>query len=98
MSAGLGGGFGFGGVLSFKVTGGREEAWRFIDATRIFSITANLGDAKTTIVHPATTTHGRLSAEDKAQPGITENLIRLSVGLEDVDDLIADLHRGLNAL
>lgn len=89
---------GFGGVLSFKVTGGREEAWRFIDATRIFSITANLGDAKTTIVHPATTTHGRLSAEDKAQAGITENLIRLSVGLEDVDDLIADLHRGLNAL
>ncbi|BFM11364.1 O-succinylhomoserine sulfhydrylase [Simiduia litorea] len=89
---------GFGGVLSFKVVGDREAAWRFIDATRIFSITANLGDAKTTIVHPATTTHGRLSAEDKAQAGITENLIRLSVGLEDVADLIADLQRGLDAL
>ena len=89
---------GFGGVLSFKVRGGREQAWRFIDATRIFSITANLGDAKTTIVHPATTTHGRLSDEDKAQAGITENLIRLSVGLEDPADLIADLARGINAL
>lgn len=89
---------GFGGVLSFKVKGGREAAWRFIDATRIFSITANLGDAKTTIVHPATTTHGRLSDQDKAQAGITENLIRLSVGLEDVADLIADLERGIRAL
>ena len=89
---------GFGGVLSFKVVGGRAEAWRFINATRIFSITANLGDAKTTIVHPATTTHGRLSERDKAEAGITENLIRLSVGLEDPDDLIADLQRGLNAL
>lgn len=89
---------GFGGVLSFKVKGGRAEAWRFIDATRIFSITANLGDAKTTIVHPATTTHGRLSPEDKAEAGITENLIRLSVGLEDAEDLLADLQRGINAL
>ncbi|UTA49288.1 O-succinylhomoserine sulfhydrylase [Simiduia sp. 21SJ11W-1] len=89
---------GFGGVLSFKVKGGREAAWAFIDGTRIFSITANLGDAKSTIVHPATTTHGRLSEQDKAQAGITENLIRLSVGLEDVDDLKADLQRGLHAL
>lgn len=89
---------GFGGVLSFKVQGGRDEAWRFIDATRIFSITANLGDAKTTIVHPATTTHGRLSPEDKAEAGITENLIRLSVGLEDAEDLLADLQRGIDAL
>lgn len=89
---------GFGGVLSFKVKGGREAAWRFIDATRVFSITANLGDAKTTIVHPATTTHGRLSDQDKAQAGITENLIRLSVGLEDAADLIADLERGIRAL
>ncbi|MYM62718.1 O-succinylhomoserine sulfhydrylase [Pseudomaricurvus sp. HS19] len=89
---------GFGGVLSFCVRGGREEAWKVIDATRIMSLTANLGDAKTTIVHPATTTHGRLSAEEKAQAGITENLIRVSVGLEDVADLQADLQRGLALL
>lgn len=89
---------GFGGMLSFKVKGDRAAAWRFIDATRIMSITANLGDAKTTIVHPATTTHGRLSDEEKAQGGITENLIRVSVGLEDVNDLRADLQRGIDAL
>lgn len=89
---------GFGGVLSFRVIGGREEAWRFIDATKIMSLTANLGDAKTTIVHPATTTHGRLSDEDKKEAGITENLIRISVGLEAVSDLTADLSRGLAAL
>jgi O-succinylhomoserine sulfhydrylase len=89
---------GFGGVLSFRVIGGREEAWRFIDATKIMSLTANLGDAKTTIVHPATTTHGRLSDEDKKEAGITENLIRISVGLEAVSDLTADLSRGLAVL
>ena len=89
---------GFGGVLSFRVKGGREEAWRFIDATRMISITANLGDVKTTITHPATTTHGRLSPEDKDHAGITENLIRLSVGIEDVDDLKTDLMRGFDAL
>ncbi len=89
---------GFGGVLSFCVRGGREAAWTVIDATRIMSLTANLGDAKTTIVHPATTTHGRLSDEEKAQAGITENLIRVSVGLEDVADLQADLQRGLALL
>ncbi|RBP22213.1 O-succinylhomoserine sulfhydrylase [Marinobacter pelagius] len=89
---------GFGGVLSFRVKGGREEAWRFIDATRMISITANLGDVKTTITHPATTTHGRLSPEDKDHAGITENLIRLSVGIEDVEDLKTDLMRGFDAL
>lgn len=88
----------FGGVLSFRVRGGREQAWKVIDATRILSLTANLGDAKTTIVHPATTTHGRLSAEEKARSGITENLIRVAVGLEDLDDIQADLARGLDAL
>lgn len=88
----------FGGVLSFRVRGGREEAWSVIDATRIMSLTANLGDAKTTIVHPATTTHGRLSPEQKAEAGITENLIRVAVGLEDVVDLKADLERGLSQL
>lgn len=89
---------GFGGVLSFKVKGEREQAWQVIDATRILSITANLGDTKTTIVHPATTTHGRLSPEDKDIAGITDNLIRVSVGLEAIEDIKADLLRGLNSL
>jgi len=88
----------FGGVLSFRVKGGKAEAWKFIDATRLMSITANLGDAKTTIVHPATTTHGRLSQEDRSSAGITDNLIRVAVGLESVEDLKADLSRGLAAL
>lgn len=86
---------GFGGVLSFRVVGDREQAWQVIDSTRILSLTANLGDAKTTIVHPATTTHGRLSAEDKAASGISENLIRVAVGLEAIEDIKADLQRGL---
>jgi O-succinylhomoserine sulfhydrylase len=88
----------FGGVLSFRVKGGREEAWRFIDATRILSLTANLGDAKSTIVHPATTTHSRLSEAEREQAGISENLIRLAVGLEHIDDLKIDLERGFSAL
>ncbi len=89
---------GFGGMLSFTVKGGREQAWAFIDATRMISITANLGDVKTTITHPATTTHGRLSLEDKQQAGITENLVRVSVGIESVSDIKSDLERGLAAL
>lgn len=88
----------YGGVLSFRVKGDREAAWKVIDATRIMSLTANLGDTKTTIVHPATTTHGRLSPEQKAEAGITENLIRVAVGLEDIADLQADLARGLASL
>jgi O-succinylhomoserine sulfhydrylase len=88
----------FGGVLSFRVKGNREQAWSVIDATKIMSLTANLGDAKTTIVHPATTTHGRLTPEQKAEAGITENLIRVAVGLEDIVDLKADLERGLSQL
>lgn len=87
---------GFGGVLSFRVKGGREQAWKVIDATRIMSLTANLGDTKTTIVHPATTTHGRLSDEEKIEAGITESLVRVAVGLEAVEDLIADLDLGLS--
>lgn len=86
---------GFGGIVSFELKGGREPAWRLVDATQVISITANLGDAKSTITHPATTTHGRLAAEQKAEAGISEGLIRISVGLEDVDDLKADLARGL---
>ncbi|MBP6700452.1 MAG: PLP-dependent transferase, partial [Halioglobus sp.] len=88
----------FGGVLSFTVRGGRQQAWNVIDGVRIMSLTANLGDAKTTIVHPATTTHGRLTPQDRAQAGITDNLIRVAVGLEHVDDLRADLARALAAI
>ncbi len=87
-----------GGILAFDLEGGKEAAWRVIDSTRMLSITANLGDAKTTITHPATTTHGRLSAEDKANAGIGDGLIRIAVGLEDVDDIRADLQRGLDSL
>jgi len=89
---------GYGGIVTFEVKGGREQAWGVIDATRMLSITANLGDAKTTITHPATTTHGRLSAEQKAEAGIGEGLIRVSVGLEEVADIKADLARGLALL
>ena len=89
---------GFGAVVSFEVVGGKDAAWRFIDATRLISITANLGDTKTTITHPATTTHGRLSPQDRAAAGISHSLIRLAIGLEDVADLQADLARGLAAV
>ena len=86
---------GYGGVVSFEVEGGREAAWKLIDATRMLSITANLGDTRSTITHPATTTHGRISAEARAAAGITEGLVRISVGLEDLADIQADLKRGL---
>lgn len=89
---------GFGAVLSFCVEGDRAAAFRFINATRLLSLTANLGDSKSTIVHPGTTTHGRLSESEKQQAGISDNLIRIAVGLEDVEDIIADLQRGLDAL
>jgi O-succinylhomoserine sulfhydrylase len=88
----------FGGIVSFEVEGGQAAAWRFIDATRLMSITANLGDAKTTITHPTTTTHARISAEERQRAGINPGLLRISVGLEDVADLKADIQRGLSAL
>jgi O-succinylhomoserine sulfhydrylase len=84
-----------GAILSFEVDGGRERAWRIVDATRMISITANLGDVKTTITHPASTTHGRISEEARKAGVIGEGLLRLAVGLESVDDLRADLARGL---
>lgn len=84
-----------GAIVSFEVRGGREEAWKVVDATRIVSITANLGDTKTTLTHPASTTHGRISAEAREASGILESLLRVAVGLESVDDLKADLARGL---
>lgn len=86
---------GFGGIVSFEVDGGREAAWRVIDSTRMMSITANLGDTKSTITHPATTTHGRLSDAEREAAGIRENLIRVSVGLEHIDDIKNDLASGL---
>lgn len=89
---------GFGAVLSFEVAGDQAQAWRFIDATRMISITANLGDTKTTITHPATTTHGRLEPQERAQAGIKDSLIRIAVGLEEVADIQADLQRGFDAL
>ena len=84
-----------GAVVSFEVKGGREAAWRVVDATRMVSITANLGDTKTTITHPATTTHGRISAEARQAAGIKEGLLRVAVGLEALADIQADLGRGL---
>lgn len=87
-----------GGLLSFKVKGGQEEAWKVIDHTRMISITANLGDVKTSITHPATTTHCRVSAEERQIAGITDNLIRISVGLENQEDIQADLKRGLDLI
>jgi O-succinylhomoserine sulfhydrylase len=84
-----------GAVVSFEVEGGREAAWKVIDATRLVSITANLGDVKTTITHPASTTHGRISPEARAAAGIGEGLLRVAVGLEAQSDLRADLARGL---
>ncbi len=81
-----------GGIVSFEVGGGREAAWRLIDATELLSITANLGDLKSTITHPATTTHSRWKPEQREAVGITESLIRISVGLEDISDIQDDLH------
>jgi len=89
---------GFGGLLAFDLKGGRDAAWRFINATQLISITANLGDAKSTITHPATTTHGRLTQEERDSAGIGDGLVRIAVGLEDVEDLMDDIQRGLSAL
>ncbi len=85
----------FGGIVSFELTGGKEHAWKLIDATEMLSITANLGDVKTTITHPATTTHGRLAPEVRAAAGIKDGLVRVSVGLENIEDIKKDLSRGL---
>jgi len=86
----------FGGILSIDIIGARESAWRCIDAVKLCSITGNLGDARTTITHPATTTHGRITAEDREASGIGEGLVRLAVGLEDVADIQADLEQALS--
>ena len=88
----------FGGVLSFEVKGGQEAAWKIIDNTQMLSITANLGDTKTTITHPATTTHGRVDPDARNAAGVTDGLIRVAVGLENIEDIQADLDRGLSNL
>ena len=86
---------GFGGIVSFEVEGGKAAAWQVVDQTRILSITANLGDSKTTITHPATTTHGRLTQDERDRAGISDGLLRVAVGLEDVEDIQNDLEHGL---
>jgi len=86
---------GFGGIVSFELKGGKEAGWKLIDKTKICSITANLGDTKTTITHPATTTHSKLSTEQLAAAGIAQGLVRVAVGLEDIDDLKKDLAQGM---
>jgi O-succinylhomoserine sulfhydrylase len=88
----------FSGIVAFEVKGGKEGAWKLVNATEWLSITANLGDTKTTITHPATTTHGRLSPEVRAEAGISDGLLRISVGLENVEDIQADLQHGLDLL
>jgi O-succinylhomoserine sulfhydrylase len=80
-----------GAIVSFDVKGGKDAAWQLIDATQMISITANLGDAKSTITHPATTTHSRVSAEARAAAGIGDGLVRIAVGLEHVEDIKKDL-------
>lgn len=85
-----------GAIVSFEVKGGKDAAWRIVDATKLISITANLGDTKTTITHPASTTHGRISPEARAAAGIGDGLLRVAVGLENIEDIKADLARGLS--
>ena len=89
---------GFGGIVSFEVKGGQDNAWKVIDATQMISITANLGDVKSMITHPTTTTHGRLTEGERNNAGITGSLLRLGVGLENVTDITADLNRGLSSI
>ena len=87
-----------GGIVSFEVKGGKEEAWRIINSTRMLSITANLGDTKSTLTHPASTTHSRISQDERNAAGITDGLLRIAVGLESVKDIKADLATGLKML
>ena len=89
---------GFGGVIAFEVKGAKREAWGVLDATEFLSITANLGDTKTTITHPASTTHSRITQQQRDRARITDSLIRISVGLEHVDDIITDLKTGLDKI
>ena len=89
---------GGGSIFTFEIKGGREEAWRFIDNLKIFSLLANVADVKSLVIHPASTTHSQLNAEELADQGIRENTIRLSIGTEHIDDIIADLESGFAAV
>jgi O-acetylhomoserine (thiol)-lyase len=88
---------GFGAILGFGIRGGRESAIRFINSVQLFSHLANIGDAKSLVIHPASTTHEQLTPEEQRDTGVTDDFVRLSVGLEDVDDIIADLEQALRA-
>ena len=85
-------------IFTFEIKGGREEAWKFIDNLKIFSLLANVADVKSLVIHPASTTHSQLSAEELAEQGIFENTIRLSIGTEHIDDILADLENAFNAV
>ncbi len=89
---------GGGSIFTFDIKGGREEAWKFIDALEIFSLLANVADVKSLVIHPASTTHSQLSKEELEDQGIFESTIRLSIGTEHVDDIIADLEKGFAAI
>ena len=89
---------GGGSIFTFDIKGGREEAWKFIDALEIFSLLANVADVKSLVIHPASTTHSQLSKEELEASGIFESTIRLSIGTEHVDDIIADLEKGFAAI
>ena len=89
---------GGGSIFTFNIKGGKEEAWRFIDALEIFSLLANVADVKSLVIHPATTTHSQLSEQELAEQDIYQNTIRLSIGTEHIDDIIADLEKGFAAI
>ena len=89
---------GGGSIFTFNIKGGREEAWKFIDGLKIFSLLANVADVKSLVIHPASTTHSQLSASELEDQGIFENTIRLSIGTEHIDDIIADLENGFAAI
>ena len=89
---------GYGGMLYFEVDGDKDAAWHVIDSCEMISLSVNLGDTRTIITHPATTSHGRLTPEERERAGVADKLIRLSVGLEAVEDIIADLTLGLGTV
>ena len=85
-------------IFTFEIKGGQEQAFRFIDNLKIFSLLANVADVKSLVIHPATTTHSQLTAQELADQGITPGTIRLSIGTEHIDDILADLQRGFDAV
>ena len=88
---------GGGSIFTFEIKGGKDEAWKFIDGLKLFSLLANVADVKSLVIHPASTTHSQLSEEELADQGIYQSTIRLSIGTEHIDDIIADLEAGFAA-